>query len=489
MESTINKIHFNYSNAPKFIYDFENKHIEEILSLNYGDYNIWQINKINIFYYLLSNDNGEIDIKRENFYTKSLAKLHFYLTGFLNFLKLVLYNFNSNPQFLVVTNSIDRLTIKKGKYFSPLFDPLILLTKRTAHWEYIGNSTKPLYTKPKNDLTNIESLAFKGLKNKKFNTNDIDKFLELWSNFCLENNVKNDVNRAFILNNCIFFLKQLTLWKYIFKLVKPKNIFSSEKVGTGFMAAANCLKIPIYEFQHGSIDKHYPPYVWNSSFNKIINPIKPNYLIVFGNFAMEIISKSNYFSEKQIHPVGYSKIDQYRKLKVDSIGTVFFALQPMMHEFNIEIIGTILTLSTQFPISIKYHPLQNKEEVNCYNSMLKDSKVKIYNTEKSIYDCILESEITISHVSTVLEEALSLGKVSITIATKELPYGIHCMTGSKKLIEVIIPKRLDEINEYLNSFFTDLDFKKNEKSRATYLKAFIYENDYENNLLNILENA
>ena len=488
----IEQNNLDFSTAPKFFFDFENEYVDKLIEINYGDHNIWQIVKLNLYYTILNSNGDDYGLSsKKNKLQKLKTKLKSLFTGTYNLIKLIITNYNSAPKILFVTNSVDRLSLKENKYFSSLFDPILILAQKikTKHWEYLSNEKFPSFSVPHNNIIFAETTGFKFIRNKKTAVDEAELFINIWNQFCKKQNVKTNITKEIIILNCYKFYKHFKFWKFLFKMVKPKNIYSSEKVGTGFMAAANYLKISIYEFQHGNMDKYYPHYVWNSKFNNLKNNIKPDFLVLFGNVGKAIATSTNYYEAKEIFTIGYSKIDEYRNKKACNNGFVFFALQPMMHKLNIEIIKVIKHLSESFKIAVKFHPLQSDNEIQEYRRALQNSRVTIFNKDKSVYDCILESEIIISHVSTVLEEALSLGKISITISTESLPQGIHNMTGIDYLGEVIIPKRMDQIEEYLIAYFSNITFKRSELMKVKQFVYNLYEKNYETNAIKILRNA
>ena len=84
---------------------------------------------------------------------------------------------------------------------------------------------------------------------------------------------------------------------------------------------------------------------------------------------------------------------------------------------------------------------------------------------------------------------MSLGKMSITIATKDLQNGIHNVTGMNNLMESIIPKNLNEIENYINAFYTNNNFDESYSKIKEEDMYFVYAKNYEKNIQEILANA
>jgi predicted RNA methylase len=153
------------------------------------------------------------------------------------------------------------------------------------------------------------------------------------------------------------------------------------------------------------------------------------------------------------------------------------------------IIEEVKRLSARYRIAIKYHPLQPQSEINEYELLLKDSNIKIFDKAKNIYDCILESKVIISHVSTVLEEALSLGKLSATIVTQNLPQGIHSMTDNFYLSDVIIPTSISGLSNLLDAVVFKNDLPEITNRSLHRFQFEIYEANYYSNILKLIRNG
>ncbi|MBP6433003.1 MAG: hypothetical protein KA319_14675, partial [Ferruginibacter sp.] len=383
---------------------------------------------------------------------------------------------------------VDCLSKKEGKYYNSLFDYIVSNSTKNSitHWEYYSSTKSPRYNSPKIKIENAEGLFYRLNKTAAISQKSINEFLQIWNHYIQKNDIlTNNLGEGFINNVCLSFRKSYSFWQFCLKRKKPSKIFSSEKMCTGMLAAANDLNIPFYEFQHGNIDKHYPPYVWNKKWNELGTVVKPNYLVLFGNTAKKIVEKDGFFNTNSIITIGYEKMEQYRSEKKADNGYVFFALQPMMNELNKLIINEIIKLSSGYKIAIKYHPLQSLKEVNEYNELLKDTSVKIIEQSKNIYDCIIESKLIVSHVSTVLEEALSLGKVAITLSTKSLPEGIHTLSGNSYLANAITPVAINDLDSFLSNLFSEGIMYKNLIDSIDKYKFEVYEENYYNNILKL----
>jgi hypothetical protein len=254
-------------------------------------------------------------------------------------------------------------------------------------------------------------------------------------------------------------------------------------MGNGALAAAIELDIPVIEIQHGAIDNCYPPYVWHKNFSILNKVLKPTKILVFGDFAKNIIIRSGFFKAGEIVPVGYSKIDevrnQYNNLSFSLKWKVLVVVQPMMHEFNLSLIQQLLKLQNEgYKIFFKAHPLQPESEKRDYEQLLAASNIGLIENKENIHKVIMDSDIVIGHITTCLEEALSLGKPSLTITTEELPFGIHSMTGSDALADAIVPCSLLEIKERLFKYYEDAGHRDSWNNIIYQKKHFLYSAGY-----------
>ena len=476
----------DFSTAPEFIQQFENDHFEELKQFKFHNWPLWQIVKVPLFYRLLQNDEP---VKVTSGTQRMQSKIVNAWIESINFLKVILTG-NKNRPILCVTHSADCLSKKEGKFYNSLFDYIVSQKKQfpILHWEYSSKAKNPRYNKPHVNIYAAKSFFYRINKKQQAIQYSAADFFIFWNKYLSQKNVDTSlITENFINNICTSFYQSYRFWKFSLKRTTPSKIFSSEKMGTGILAAANELHIPFYEFQHGNIDKNYPPYVWNEGWNKVINNVKPAYLIVFGHTAEKMVLASGFFSKENVSAVGYEKMEDYRNHKPADKGYVFFALQPMMHELNKRIVNCIKQLSEKYKVAVKYHPLQSEDEIREYDAILMGSNVVAFDRGKNIYDCILESRIIVSHVSTVLEEALSLGKISVTIATENLPQGIHSMTGNSYLRDVIIPISINELSNFVDAMHKN-DLLENANESLQRFQFEIYESDYYSNILKLIKN-
>jgi len=105
---------------------------------------------------------------------------------------------------------------------------------------------------------------------------------------------------------------------------------------------------------------------------------------------------------------------------------------------------------------------------------LNKTKIEVLDTNSDIYDAISNSKIVISHVSTVLDESLSLGRMSVTITTEEFPLGIHSMTKCNDLVDVILPVKLNDLETTLSNLLNSDNAQKELLQAIEKKKYFIY---------------
>lgn len=451
------------------------------MELNVNQYNLWQILKVPLFYEILKE--GSIEIKTINTHcTYRSFKYFFSPIKILKYgLKFFWYShyifFQKRGKYIFFLNTVDRKISKQGKLINPIFDPILEIPNPNEYliFEELNAKASRYKNRPDIDLNFINSLTSRFIRFHECKQSDVTQFIDLFNRHCESLQIKNTIDSSFILNTVNYFFKEKLFWEFILNRLKPKKVFSSEKICTGLLAAANELNIPFYEFQHGNIDFYYPPYVISKEFKNVINDLRPTKIVVFGDLAKNIVTKSGYYSNEEIIILGRKSIEEARKkISNEREEYLLFIFQPMMPHLNELIVEKINNLSSKFHIKIKFHPLQSKEEISRLLNILNKTKIEVLDTNSDIYDAISNSKIVISHVSTVLDESLSLGRMSVTIATEEFPLGIHSMTKCNDLVDVILPVKLNDLETTLSNLLNSDNAQKELLQAIERKKYFIY---------------
>ncbi len=119
--------------------------------------------------------------------------------------------------------------------------------------------------------------------------------------------ILDNINKNFDLNidykkRVTIFNANLILYKWYFRLVKPKIIFLNCYYDKqGIVKAAHELNIKVVEIQHGMISSTHSAYSSKLLLNK---SYLPDAILVFGEIVKNILSKNNIYSKNQIFTVG-----------------------------------------------------------------------------------------------------------------------------------------------------------------------------------------
>jgi hypothetical protein len=261
------------------------------------------------------------------------------------------------------------------------------------------------------------------------------------------------------------------------------------------MAAANSNSIPFYEFQHGGIDAYYPPYIFTKKFESNTTNSKCN-LVLYGNFAKEMIVSKSFFNASNIHCVGNAKMEITRakallsSSKNNSTATykILWAMQPLMPLINMKIIEQLNLMDmANCIVQIKPHPNQPANEIEALKTKTSSNTIQWVDKSRNIYDCLFESNLVISVSSTVLEEAISLKKPVITIGYSDLPNGIHSLTGSNQLYDVIQLCNIDNLGNDIVEKMSSESAKLQWQQALEAKHHFIYSNNFTENIATLFK--
>jgi hypothetical protein len=482
----------NFMNFPKILYDFEEAYFDDIKDLNILGFSAWQIVKIPLFYKLLYstevNNNG-IRSNYQSILIRLLNKFIIVVSGVFIIIKLLL---SSKRKYCFITSFGDKISKDRdGLFFNSLMHPLIDLDKKNSIVLEFENKLKepsynPNFIGIKNFIA-LLSICIKPINKFNYEANEIKtKFNE----YLISKGFKTQIELSLIEKIFKNFSIERSIWKLVFKLLKPEKIVSSERIGSGIMAAAQEVKIEFYEFQHGAIDEYYPPYVWSKKFSQCSNMMHP-FLVVFGQFAKEIIISKSYVKPSAVLIAGYKKMEDSRALIKKTANpeglNIFFATQTLMHEFNISSLKIIAAVNLpNIKIYFKAHPLQSSKEIDEYKSIVLNSSIQFVEPTTSVYECISNASLVISHTSTVLEEAVSLNKPAITIISSELPLGIHSTTGNNTLMNAIRPVKQEDLAICIQQFVNDISYREAWQKDVDMVSSFIYSGNYLTNIKSIL---
>lgn len=483
----------NISTASPFFFQFEKEKFNEYRGLSVLGWNFWQIIKVPSFYIelkALETPNQSTTI------VKDQVKIAKFFSGFFQLVKLIIKS-KRRESIYFFTYASDKLSKDaNGNSYNYLIYPIVeqLNNKRVLLLEEPSSEGFLMPSKYKHDINTRQFHYFISVLSRFFPFKKIETIatsgFNVYAQFAKENEIeiqlkKNDV-KGLLLN----FIAHKRLYTILFKILKPQAIISSEKMGSGIMAAAIDLGIPFVELQHGNIDKHYPHYQWDDRFNDLPKTMKPTILGVFGEASRSMILRNRYFRSDEVIPIGSQRIEEYRKLKLHSNthpnGQILVILQPMMHEWNMMLLKTLEPFH-QTKFIIKPHPLQSDDEIKEYDLLAKELNAILESKRSPVYSLVLGSSLVIGYFSTVLEESISIGIPTITILNAEFPEGIHSMTQSSGLKKAIRPVSLQSINSHISFFIQNAEYREEWERDVKEVQYAIYAKDNIRNINNVID--
>lgn len=480
----------SFADTPRILSTFEEDHYDLLKEMSIEGWNLWQVCKVPLFYKLIATTPGSGEGSKVN-----SGRVN-QVVGLLKTIPRTLFYSAKRGKVLFLPNSADKLSKNEdGIHYNSIIDPILdlkilqpLLIEQPSSRGFLMPSRYPWHVN-RQLLYYYAALKHKSLGKAPLNMEMAAQLSALVNSFLHRNGYLDEIKPDFIAGVLAGFVSEKHFFFSFFKKRRPPFILGSECMGRGIMAAALELNIPFIELQHGSIDQHYPPYIWDKRFLEASRIMKPTQLWVFGTLAKEIILATGFFIGEEIIPVGYRKIDDMRSKAKDDPGQsnlsnqLLVVVQPMMHDFNRALISHLLSIKIPgIKILFKAHPLQPAIELSEYEAMMQGSEISIVDKSENIHQLIRASDLVIGHVTTCLEEALTLGKPSITITTQELPAGLHSMTGVDHLKDVIRMASLDQLGGAVISFYEDSTYRQTWQQQVVNKKNDIYNIGYGKNV-------
>jgi hypothetical protein len=272
-----------------------------------------------------------------------------------------------------------------------------------------------------------------------------------------------------------------------------KIVLQDEYSLFGYSVVSACKKIPScksFALQHGIISPIHPGYIFPKKIEKSYN--FPDYLITYGDYEKELLTKKSCWNPKIIVPLGCPRYDFLKSYKVDKnklkdkLGipkdkkVIFWATQthdPIMIEngenkLNIKIVFETIEKNKDWFLLIKFHPNENKNKSfkfyyhykNKYN--LDSIRILDYKDENT-FDCICLADLIILTHSTVGMESLLMNKPIINLATKTNNF----LEQYAELKSCLLVKKNKDLNKFLRLIQTKEYKDLFKKERKKYLKS------------------
>lgn len=209
------------------------------------------------------------------------------------------------------------------------------------------------------------------------------------------------------------FLAKYILYKFFYKLTKPKKviILYGSYGQEGEIAALKSLNIEVLEYQHG----HLYPEHYGYNYHQDLKPLKhklllPDKLFVYGNYWKEVLLELGFFEDSEIVNSGNPSFKNIKAISLDINGKipVLVCSQPNSAHLFMQFIENYMKNSEfkdKYYWIVKLHP---REVLGEWEEFVKDkNNIEISNVDT--YELLKSVDIQLTGSSTTLYEALYFG--------------------------------------------------------------------------------
>jgi hypothetical protein len=257
-----------------------------------------------------------------------------------------------------------------------------------------------------------------------------------------------------------------------------KSVFVLNWIGVmGQVAAAKEMNIPVFDFQHGGMEKGSIGYHWDPSLKPAKRNIPlPDTILVYGKLWKEALLHEGFWGERDIVPAGSARMDRFRKKRDEIDGCVhakkvslLFTTQWTTRADAISFWRAFLERAkadSSFAVRliVKVHPFE-KGARGDYGDLEKEYSdlCKVIFDEDDTFSLMLKSHIHISYYSTSLLESLALGIPSVSICRgSAAPQGIAGIRPIPRLRNSIV--HLDSVKALIAKIRDNLPGSNNMKT-------------------------
>jgi hypothetical protein len=393
--------------------------------------------------------------------------------------------------------------LKDGKYFNFLVDPFIAgnMLDRFVYAEQSlnGDLKEPSFVRAdfKTDRLNfIISLHQRFFCRKKDTVRLAEEIAGLLNEHFKKQDGDLKINAASLAGTLQAFRAEYRCWKVLLRSLRPALIISSEKPGTGFMAAALSLGIPFVDLQHGVIDRFHPQYMYHPAMRSIKKElVLPSRVGVFGRMHRDILLKNGFWDGNEVAILGSSKVEMNRGAfagRAAGGNLVLLPTQWTCFEETKKVLKAFTCLTAPaFKVILKLHPLEPEAYVEYYRELAAENKdmIAFADREMNVYELILQARLVVGFDSTVLLEAISLGRPCITLTTPFAPKGILSLFEADELSDAIQMVAYDDagrLTDLLAKAVTNEGYYLESLRKTEELSDYLYSKEYYHNCGNLV---
>lgn len=369
---------------------------------------IWRIVRFEIRLKVLNKMNG-FKNKSVGIKLNKIELLKYFILSFFNILKLFFYSKNVNN----IVVAFPRLFEINNFYIDKFTDPVIsgsnLINDSIIFQHSFGNK----HYKNRKKYCSLYYLDFIDIFSRilSFFFSFLYLFFNLKKISALQKKTKAvypqiNLSKFFLARRIFTFVISSKFYSIILFKLKPNNIFLVNREMFNFVVyAAKKRKIKVFEFQHGITQTETPMYT-----GPYLSNFDPDFFLTFGEAW-----KNAFFGipQEKIFNIGWAYKDYVKNIKVeieDSKSDTFLVISsPSITQKIIDFVSKACEFNANFKFDIRLHP-QEKLSLELENFINNNKNINIIsNREDSIFS-IKKYNIIIGDNSSVLYEAISLGK-------------------------------------------------------------------------------
>jgi hypothetical protein len=479
----------------KLLFDYEAAHATELSENKLKGFMVWSIVKPTLYFHLLFEDKGGAEPAGP--IIKPASRIKSIVTFFTDLLSAAFKN-KDKKAILLYSSSYNKLAKNnEGLFFNFITDPYVT-EGVVENYINLEQSANGFYKEPALVATDLKldglfALSFlerKFIPKDKISIQATNLSLSI-NRYFKENNVELTVDKEIIDGILVNFYTDYLLNSFLLKILKPKLIITSEKIGSGLFGAAINLGIKRVDVQHGLMD----PYDGMYKYAPELAPFKPNMLlptelVVWGSHFQDFMVANKFWKENEIRVLGNMKMNafkaKFKLLNQQSVNLLLPTQWPFFKETMHLLQQLKLVPEKKFHLVLKIHPVEPGEFKKQYLEFAASNKgwLTVAEQDEDIYQIIARSKIVVGFSSASLIEAVKLGVPVITLTTESLNQGVHYYLGNdalKNAIRILNYLNTSELVNLANKAVIDQDFYFNWLGELKDAGENLYANDYKFN--------
>lgn len=515
----------------KSLYEFEDQCFEAIKTLQLFGYNAWQIVKYPLYWELITQDEQPSPSMDQAGTPGSPGKLSAQLNKIPELLKLsysLARLYGRKGLTLFYAHSVDKaFNAEKGLYFNGLVDPLIT-NGIVTDYIYAETPQEGKYKDPslvKRDFKAHELLVLSSFirifSRQRAKVKQLaDQLHRLLEAHFANAGIEVRLSAAYLESILAAFCSEYQYSILFLKIARPALIITSERLGSGLLAAAKKLSIPSVDLQHGLIDQYHAQYIYVGKMRAIKGSLAiPSYLGVFGRLHKDVLLYDGFWAEQDVVILGNSRIQDNRAKYMQGASaaglsgtgekTILIPTQKTTFRELTTLLETLIAgketgegtaegrggaARLRCKIILKLHPLEPPANVEVYSSLAarKPDLIILAARESNTYELMMKARLVVGFDSAVLLESVSMVRPCITLTTDAAPKGIHGFYPNGGLEDAIIPVKVGDVTtliDLINRVMEDDAFYGEWIKKLDIYSDNLYSKDYLQNCRNFINSV